>query len=103
MDLIDRQEAIKAMSCLTDSICEGEAIEALCDLPAVQLKPKWTRYKKKMPPEGMYVLVSRGYVFWLDCIMGDRGTPYWRQAGDVEIDWDVWMPLPAPYKEDTND
>ena len=34
MDLISVEAAIKAMSCLTDSTCEGEAIEALQELPA---------------------------------------------------------------------
>ena len=36
-DLIDRQTAIKAMKCISDSICEGESVDALCELPTVEL------------------------------------------------------------------
>ena len=36
-DLISRQAAIDAMSHLSDSICEGEAIDALCELPTIDL------------------------------------------------------------------
>lgn len=34
-DLISRQAAIDAMSCLLDSICEGQAVDALSDLPTI--------------------------------------------------------------------
>ena len=53
-DLIDRQEAIDAIKILTDSICEGQAIDALNELPSVQPEmPKWAKkveaeYKKAM-------------------------------------------------------
>ena len=44
--LIDLQTAIEAMSCISDSICEAEAVDALCELPTVDAVPvrhgKWT-------------------------------------------------------------
>ena len=40
-DLISRQAAIEAMNCLNDSICAGQATEALCDLPSAQKKGHW--------------------------------------------------------------
>ena len=35
-DLISRQEAIDAMESINDSICEQQAIDALCELPSAQ-------------------------------------------------------------------
>lgn len=41
-DLISRKAAIKAMKCINDSICEQQAIDALCELPtAEQKKGQW--------------------------------------------------------------
>ena len=34
-DLISRQAAIDAMSCLIDSICEGQAVDALSEQPTI--------------------------------------------------------------------
>lgn len=42
-DLIDRQAAIDAMSTLLDSICEGQAIEALENLPSAERHGRWLR------------------------------------------------------------
>ena len=35
-DLISRQAAINAMESINDSICEQQAIDALCELPSAQ-------------------------------------------------------------------
>ena len=44
-DLISRQAAIEAMGCISDSICEAEAVDALCELPTIDAEPvrhgKW--------------------------------------------------------------
>lgn len=40
-DVISRQAAIKAMKCINDSICEGQAIDALSDLPSAEKVGKW--------------------------------------------------------------
>lgn len=37
--LISRQAAIDAMSVINDSICEQQAIDALCELPSAQPEP----------------------------------------------------------------
>ena len=37
-DLISRQAAIDAMESISDSICEQQAIDALCELPSAQLE-----------------------------------------------------------------
>lgn len=39
-DLISRQAAIDAMSVINDSICEQQAIDALCELPSAQPERK---------------------------------------------------------------
>lgn len=36
-DLISRQAAIEAMSRISDSICEAEAVDALCEVPTIEL------------------------------------------------------------------
>lgn len=41
-DLISREQAIDAMGCLNDSICEQQAVDALWELPSVEKTGKWT-------------------------------------------------------------
>jgi len=38
-DLISRQAAIDAMMAVNDSICEQQAIDALCELPSAEPEP----------------------------------------------------------------
>lgn len=38
-DLISREKAIEAMKSISDSICEQQAIDALCELPPAQPEP----------------------------------------------------------------
>ena len=46
-DLISRQEAIEAMKSITDSICEQQAIDALCELPSAQPDSKELSFTQK--------------------------------------------------------
>ncbi len=48
-DLIYRQDALEAMSRISDSICEAEAVDALCELPEVDAVP--VRHGKFMGTE----------------------------------------------------
>ena len=36
-DYISRQVAIDAMGCISDSLCEGQATDALCELPSADV------------------------------------------------------------------
>ena len=36
-DLISRKAAIEAMRCINDSICEQQAVDAICDLPTAEV------------------------------------------------------------------
>ena len=36
---IYKQTAIDAMECISDSLCEGQAIDALCELPSADVIP----------------------------------------------------------------
>ena len=97
MDLIDRQEAIKAMSCLTDGICEGEAIEALCELPAAEPEPQWIPCSERLPEAtGVYIVTCN--IYNGDKVDGVTATwSYWRRNEWMMKDVLAWMPLPKPY------
>lgn len=43
-DLISRQAAIDAMNHISDSICEQQAIDALCELPSADRKGRWIKH-----------------------------------------------------------
>lgn len=66
-DLISRQAAIDAMSVINDSICEQQAIDALCELPSAQPERKTGKW------------IHDGYDFphgndWIHCsVCGKRG------------------------------
>ena len=90
-DLIRRQDAIEAMNCLNDSICEGQATEALCDLPSAQ---QWIPCSERLPDQnGKYLVVGRQKA--INILKFDGGRWYGK--------WGVvaWMPLPSPYREET--
>ena len=54
-DLISRQAATDAMGCISDSICEQQAIDALWELPAIEAEPiKHGRWKDKEDPYGFF-------------------------------------------------
>ena len=51
--LIDFHTAIEAMSRISDSICEAEAVDALCELPTVDAIPiEWILNNERMPKAG---------------------------------------------------
>ena len=89
-DLISRQAAIEAMCCLNDSICEGQATEALCDLPSAQ---QWIPCSERLPDQnGKYLVVGRQKA--INILKFDGGRWYGK--------WGVvaWLPLPSPYREE---
>ena len=62
-DLISRQAAIDAMSHICDSICEGQAIDALSELPTID-PVKHGRWKIEREPSGVRLMVCDcGYRF----------------------------------------
>ena len=42
-DVIYREQAIDAMGCLNDSICEQQAVDALWELPSAEKTGKWIK------------------------------------------------------------
>ena len=68
-DPIDRQAAIDAMKSISDSICEQQAIDALCELPSAQPDlPEWAKkveeYRKSAPDTIYNPLAWALYQVW---------------------------------------
>ena len=103
-DLIDRQSAIDAMSVINDSICEQQAIDALCELPSAQ---QWIPCSERLPEyDGeMYLVtdyceqINRRRIHVSYCYVNREG--FW---SDVPMGYKViaWMPLPEPWKGENN-
>lgn len=74
-DLISRQAAIDAMSCLSDSICEGQAIDALWELPTAERHGKW-----ELAEDGWYCSACELYPPF-DCDPEEKGIPYCPNCG----------------------
>lgn len=115
-DLIDRQEAIKALEKAgeVNYIATGDfhgiinALNVIKALPnanptLTQHSPKWIPCSERLPEEsGLYIVTNVGR--WVEPV----GTRYYNiranggfwsgHPGDKVL---AWMELPAPYKEDT--
>ncbi len=121
MDLIDRQEAIKA---LCKAGCDSghcgvscDDVKAIEDLPSVQIEQRWVPCSERLPEEDVEVLITYRYkegegdTSHADIDITTYGQMYfggnkvgnhkhWRQPFEYfESNYEVvaWMPLPAPY------
>lgn len=116
-DLIDRQEAINALSCINPTepyIYYDEAVEAIKELPSAQ---QWTPCSEKLPKEeDMYKPPKHRYLCQLRrqditpvlARLRNVGSPmaaFWDWYGKKVPDKEViaWMPLPEPYREGEQD
>lgn len=106
-DLIDRQAAIDAMHILTDSICEGMAIDVLSELPSAQPKQRWIPCKDDLPEKGKDVMVCYDFKghrsVLIGCLYGDGkfhgyDDEYLTPEGRKYRKAVAWMPLPEPYR-----
>ena len=106
-DLISRQAAIDALDgeiTVTGRV-NAEAVRGyanlVCDrikrLPSAQPEPQWIPVSERLPEEGQMCLVCDGGAIGIDTYIG-HGNPYnWKW---YMRDYDAWMPLPDPYKEE---
>ena len=127
-DPIDRWAAL---DCVSNSLVAWEAYEAIEALPAAQPEPHWIPCSESLPEEAYPVIVTwknddpasyyqyilgkhyvgvahykNGKWFWYSSVTEDTLMEYGRcdsEEFDEAIECIAWMPLPAPYKEDTDD
>ena len=109
-DLIDRQAAIDALEEYADRLQMVDwkenpgvpykayalnwCINTIRDLPSAQPEPRWTPCSERLPEALEEVLVTskHGYVYTSRIVHGE-----FEYGGEVI----AWMPLPEPYKEET--
>ena len=72
MDLIDRQAAIDAMGSISDSICEQQAIDALCDLPSAQPEQRYTEEELRVFKHGISL-----------SLLSKRSSQHWQYDEDT--------------------
>ena len=126
-DLIDRQAAIDALqkeinkgippfNDVFGSIRAGVRLarNIIEDLPSAQPEQRWIPCGERLPEDDVYVLISKRPNLlsgkkWCVTIAGRfkgarNNLVGWRDIGFGELQDDeilAWMPLPAPYREDT--
>jgi hypothetical protein len=109
-DLISRQAAIRwvKIECnpygkpTLDFESGKKVIEHLEQMPSAQPEPRWIPCSERLPEGNLYVLVTYKYQYGLM----DIGITWYSERENKWCDARpiiAWMPLPAPYKEDTDD
>jgi len=72
------------------------------DAPTIEPEPHWIPCSERLPEGNLYVLVTYKYQYGLM----DIGITWYSERENKWCDARpiiAWMPLPAPYKEDTDD
>jgi hypothetical protein len=76
-------------------------------IKALEQEPKWIPVSEKLPEEGKEVLTcSNGVFIEIQSLENSHGNIYWEnQNGDwSDIDEVIaWMPLPKPYKAESEE
>ena len=116
-DLIDRQAAIDAIEAYFGDlpiVVHHDMLQLIKALPSAQPEPRWIPVEEKLPDVGRRVLVTiplvDGYPF---ARIARYGTQMFEnkvcfyesvnECVDCEISGvTAWMPLPKPYKEDSD-
>ena len=110
-----KAEAIERLNCLNNKCDPYECIDVKCykcdeavemAIKALEQEPKWVPVIKALPIKGVKVLVQSSYpnLTYVAEIGSFLSQPEgWRTADGYErIEQTVaWMPLPKPYKEET--
>lgn len=110
-DLIDRQEAINAVTQFAEEcwanyrgfVNLSGTIDAIEKVPS---SPRWVRCEEELPKKGEIVIVSDGKRTWdvgqYRCLLSDDRTKWWWKGHTIKtVKW--WMrkkdALPEPPKE----
>ena len=122
-DLISRQAALDVIAETditngTEPVFTGKQVQALLrDLPTVTPKQRWIPISERLPLlRGSYkisddVLITNGYENDMGYLVKRKGQIFWHYYGsDIEVgindednDATAWMPLPEPYKAESED
>ena len=101
-DLISRQAAIDALDKRFDSIPMEQTTEILLlrkdlrNLPSAQPEPQWIPVSERLPEErGFYLTTTKDKAVYCD---------YWNEDNFDRTEMVIaWMPLPEPYKTESED
>ena len=109
-DTISRQDAIKALcaGCVenSDEECKFRKYVGGCpnydfmtSLPSVQAKQKWTPCSERLPDKPSTYMVTDGKGDVVRFVFYDSkcNREYWKRCAKA------WMPLPEPYRGDTDE
>jgi hypothetical protein len=99
MDLIKREDAIKAMAKAVGRILyDAEEISrhVMNSIPSAENKGEWIPCSERLPEAGVSVIVTSkgGYVYTNNIAHGE-----WEYGGDVI----AWMPLPPAWEGADNE
>lgn len=83
-----------------DKDCKKNAIDLLKNAPTIEPEQRWIPCSERLPEHRLYVLVTYKYEYGLI----DNGITWY---SETENKWNTsreviaWMPLPEPYKGET--
>lgn len=113
MRLIDADDTIREI--VRNSFSESraaieataKAIHCVENMPSIDAEPQWIPCNEALPAEGEQVLLTN-FSQKIDIghlVKTDEEGYLWEISGswyNAFNDWEAWMPLPEPYKEDNN-
>ena len=114
-DLISRQAAIDAIRGEIEINGYSHVMDVLEQLPSAQPEPKWIPVSERLPETEEFVLASltgkyRNITFEHACEIADYADGGWcvyayphMSAEKCEELIEAWMPLPEPYKTESED
>jgi len=110
-DCIDREDALMCMTgeYVADVTCKPEDIiskhiQRLRVLPPVtpQQEARWISCSERLPAENITVIGTNEFddIYKAE-LYDDCGEKKWYADGDYDVPIVAWMPLPEPYKEES--
>lgn len=94
-DTISRQAAIDVFKDTTYT--KNEICRRITELPSAQPEQRWIPVAERLPEKGQKCLVSdKGHIA-IDVFLGRGGAYNWQF---YVRDYEAWMPLVQPYKEE---
>ena len=116
-DLINREDTLTAFADYVGSGMSMNDYEALWDIvekmPSVKQEPKWIPVSERLPEEayGCLVTIEIDNVLTGECVptilnylVGYDGET-WNDSDGIPLPYEViaWMPLPEPYKAESEE